>query len=71
MWQIVAAFAGGGNAEGASPEPKAKTSDTRTTASSPQSPAAQPVGAINPKVPGITTFRGNLTRSYYGEGPVP
>jgi len=30
-----------------------------------------PVGAINPEVPGITTFRGNLTRSYYGEGPVP
>jgi hypothetical protein len=28
-------------------------------------------GAINPEVPGITTFRGNLTRSYYGEGPVP
>ena len=24
-----------------------------------------------PDVPGITTFRGNLTRSYYGEGPVP
>ncbi|MGZ8688552.1 MAG: hypothetical protein ACXWZP_09010, partial [Gaiellaceae bacterium] len=29
------------------------------------------IGAINPKVPGLTTFRGNLTRSYYGEGPVP
>jgi outer membrane protein assembly factor BamB len=28
-------------------------------------------GAVNPDVPGITTFRGNLTRSYYGEGPVP
>ena len=34
-------------------------------------PPAQPVGAINPDVPGITTFRGNLSRSYYGEGPVP
>ncbi len=35
---------------------------------------AQPAaikGAINPKVPGLTTFRGNLTRTYYGEGPVP
>jgi outer membrane protein assembly factor BamB len=30
-----------------------------------------PSGAINPDVPGITTFRGNLTRTYYGEGPVP
>jgi outer membrane protein assembly factor BamB len=29
------------------------------------------VGAINPDVPGLTTFRGNLTRSYHGEGPVP
>ncbi|MBD0283100.1 MAG: PQQ-binding-like beta-propeller repeat protein [Thermoleophilaceae bacterium] len=28
-------------------------------------------GPINPRFPGITTFRGNLTRSYYGEGPVP
>ena len=28
-------------------------------------------GPINPKVPGLTTFRGNLTRSYYGAGPVP
>jgi hypothetical protein len=32
---------------------------------------AEPSGAINPKVPGLTTFRGNLTRSYYGEGPLP
>ncbi|MEP6893898.1 MAG: hypothetical protein ABI927_08980, partial [Gaiellaceae bacterium] len=29
------------------------------------------VGAINPKVPGLTTFRGNLARDYYGVGPVP
>jgi outer membrane protein assembly factor BamB len=29
------------------------------------------VGAINPEVPGLTTFRGNLTRTYYGQGPVP
>jgi hypothetical protein len=37
----------------------------------PAIPTALPVGAINPKVPGITTFRGNLTRTYYGAGPVP
>ena len=67
-WQLVAAFAGNDSAEGASPETTPKKADTRTTAAA---PAAQPVGAINPKVPGITTFRGNLTRSYYGEGPVP
>lgn len=35
-------------------------------------PKAPPIrGAINPKVPGLTTFRGNLTRTYYGHGPVP
>jgi hypothetical protein len=28
-------------------------------------------GAVNHKVKGLTTFRGNLTRSSYGEGPVP
>ncbi len=28
-------------------------------------------GPIDPKVPGLTTFRGNLTRTYYGQGPVP
>jgi outer membrane protein assembly factor BamB len=33
--------------------------------------APRPAGPINPEVPGLTTFRGSLTRSYYGEGPVP
>src|SRR5438552_7548589 len=28
-------------------------------------------GPINTKYPGLTTFRGNATRDYYGEGPVP
>jgi hypothetical protein len=28
-------------------------------------------GPVNKKVLGLTTFRGNLSRSYYGEGPVP
>ena len=37
----------------------------------PAATRAPPQGAINPSVPGITTFRGNLTRTYYGEGPVP
>ena len=31
-------------------------------------PTAQP---INTTFPGLTTFRGNASRSYYGEGPVP
>src|SRR3989442_1443821 len=28
-------------------------------------------GPINTKYPGLTTFRGNATRDYYGTGPVP
>src|SRR5262249_2126070 len=32
--------------------------------------AATP-GPINTKYPGLTTFRGNATRDYYGAGPVP
>src|SRR5688500_11687782 len=34
---------------------------------------APPAGAapINTAFEGITTFRGNAARSYYGEGPVP
>ena len=41
---------------------------------SPPSPTvAAPVGPqpINTGVAGLTTFRGNATRTYYGEGPVP
>jgi outer membrane protein assembly factor BamB len=28
-------------------------------------------GPINTRFPGLTTFRGNASRDYYGEGPVP
>ena len=28
-------------------------------------------GPINSAFPGLTTFRGNATRDYYGEGPLP
>jgi outer membrane protein assembly factor BamB len=33
--------------------------------------AATTPGPINTAFPGITTFRGNAERSYYGQGPVP
>jgi hypothetical protein len=33
--------------------------------------APTPPGPVNTSRSGVTTFRGNLTRSYYGEGPVP
>ncbi len=32
--------------------------------------AGQP-GPINTSFPGLTTFRGNATRTYYGQGPLP
>jgi len=35
-------------------------------------PGPEPVqGPINTSFPGLTTFRGNASRDYYGEGPVP
>jgi outer membrane protein assembly factor BamB len=62
----------------------ARTSQTTPTAGTPERPAPvapekqappapspRPAGPINSEVPGLTTFRGSLTRSYYGEGPVP
>jgi outer membrane protein assembly factor BamB len=45
--------------------------ERRSAAAQKSSSRPAPRGAINPEVPGVTTFRGNLTRSYYGEGPVP
>jgi outer membrane protein assembly factor BamB len=41
----------------------------RPTPASP-SPVVTP-GPVNTKIPGLTTWRGNWTRDYYGEGPVP
>ena len=34
-------------------------------------PGPGPAGPINTKIAGLTTFRGNAARTYYGEGPVP
>ncbi len=51
---------------GAEPTVQSSQAEREPTAAPPEGE-----GAINPEVPGITTFRGNLTRSYYGEGPVP
>jgi hypothetical protein len=57
-------------------------SPSGTTASPTASPSPSPTitpspsavvtpGPINTSFPGLTTFRGNASRSYYGEGPVP
>ena len=64
------ALSSGGSSPKAVAKPKPKPKPTKpANPSKPKPPAIQ--GAINPKVPGITTFRGNLTRTYYGHGPVP
>ncbi len=44
------------------------------TTSRPPSPSGDGVDTpppLNPKVPGLVTFRGNASRDYYGEGPLP
>jgi hypothetical protein len=43
------------------------TASTQTFPNGPVSPAEP----INAAFPGLTTFRGTATRTYYGEGPVP
>jgi outer membrane protein assembly factor BamB len=53
-----------GTAEGTTPQTGAPTSPQPPR----QDPGARP---INTSFEGLTTFRGNATRTYYGEGPVP
>jgi outer membrane protein assembly factor BamB len=58
----------------ASPSPIGVVTPSATGAPSPvvTSPSPEATsGPINPAFPGITTFRGNATRDYYGDGPVP
>ena len=56
----------------ASPSMGASPSAGTTGPTGTPSPSgAQTPGPINTEFPGITTFRGNATRDYYGEGPVP
>ena len=59
-----------------SPSPHQSVSNAPNRASNPAatlpptSAAATP-GPINTRFPGLITFRGNASRSYYGEGPLP
>jgi hypothetical protein len=50
-------------------DPKPEPGTNAPPAASPRS--EDKPGPINTAFPGLTTFRGNATRSYYGEGPVP
>src|SRR6185295_14289230 len=75
LWQAWGA-GGDDRADGASPstQPSASESPTpgATGSTAAPSPSGVPTpGPINTAFPGITTFRGNATRDYYGEGPVP
>ena len=61
---------------GASPSPSARPSPTAapSTPSPSPSPSPSPTPSpepINTTFAGMTTFRGNATRSWYGDGPVP
>ena len=51
--------------------PPSPTIAQAVTPSPTQSAAPSTSGPINTAFPGITTFRGNASRSYYGQGPLP
>src|SRR6185436_609787 len=66
----------GVRADAGSPSAKLPSSASPSPADSGPTGAPSPAGdqipgPINTAFPGITTFRGNATRDYYGEGPVP
>src|SRR5512134_1135159 len=53
-----------------SPSGSVSTSPSPSPSASPSPTAAPTPGPINTTFEGITTFRGNATRTYYGEGPI-
>lgn len=58
-------------AEG-TPSPQAPSPSPSPGPSPSPSPSAAPTpGPINTSFPGLTTFRGNAERTFYGEGPIP
>jgi outer membrane protein assembly factor BamB len=74
VWRVAAS----GDAGPSAPSRRASTQGTSPGATKTAEPAPTPKptpiktpGPINTKIPGLTTWRGNATRTYYGEGPVP
>jgi hypothetical protein len=57
-----------GQGTGATEQPSAPAPGSPTAPAPTQAPTP---GPINIAFPGITTFRGNAARTYYGEGPLP
>jgi outer membrane protein assembly factor BamB len=54
-----------------SPTPSAPPPATSSPTAEPSVTPEPTAGPINTSFDGMTTFRGNATRSWYGEGPVP
>ncbi len=81
VWRLSGGSNGGRRTEPrasgdhASASPSASSSVSPSSSASPSaspSPSAVATPApINTSFPGLTTFRGNASRDYYGEGPVP
>ena len=74
VWRGAAGNGSGrvvGAPHGASPSSSPGASVSPSSQASPSPSAVVTPGPINTSFPGITTFRGNASRSYYGEGPVP
>ncbi len=55
----------------ASPSPAASVSPSPSPSADPSPTPTPTPGPINTTFEGVTTFRGNATRTYYGEGPIP
>jgi hypothetical protein len=71
-----------GDDEGGGPARRASSTETTTTTTAAATTTTAPpfVGFVDPAtvgqpygttVPGVLTFRGNPTRTYYGQGPIP
>ncbi|MBI2237911.1 MAG: hypothetical protein HYU54_05210, partial [Actinobacteria bacterium] len=74
-WRLVGGPSGEGGgaprAEGTPRSPTPAPTPAPNPSPSPSPSAAPTPGPINTSFPGLTTFRGNAERTYYGEGPIP
>ena len=74
LWPFVRSRDGERAARPDTPPPSVSPSASSGPSISPVPPTptvAPTPGPINTSFPGLTTFRGNASRDYYGEGPVP
>ena len=75
VWRsgVVGSVLGGGSGDGTKGHGSDASSSPSPTPTWPGEGRALPAtpGPINASFPGLTTFRGNATRDWYGEGPVP